>query len=272
MHGKAREQTEIAEEKEIIETSTIKTLLKNKYGNIIQSELKEQLENNIGNTEIEIIDNGNSLVVKFIRSERYYEIDSDGNVSGPIKLIKDKYAGDFTKGGILDGSENKPYQINCIEDLVTFSIATNRGNTELGIIANQFQDQYVILMRTLDFKSIFSYNDYTTKKYGDLNENGIIEDIKTELTNTNSDCIGFTPIAEDFYFSFRGTFDGQNNNIKNIYEKNTSNLGFFGSIQNATIRNLKLDGIISCNETSGNTGGLVGSVRNRKDNKLYSRY
>ena len=35
MHGKAREQTEIAEEKEIIETSTIKTLLKNKYGNII---------------------------------------------------------------------------------------------------------------------------------------------------------------------------------------------------------------------------------------------
>lgn len=66
------------------------------------------------------------------------------------------------KGGRCDGSEEKPFEINCIEDLVAFSQNVNTGNNYSG--------KYIKLMRTLDFSSIFSYNDYTTTEWGDLNK------------------------------------------------------------------------------------------------------
>ena len=114
MHGKAKEQAEIDEEKEILETSTIQAMGKNKYGDIIRSELEEKLNDNAGEGKTEVMDNGDTLVVKFIERNRYYEVDSNGNVSEPIIMKQDEYAGDIIKGGRCDGSEEKPYEINCI--------------------------------------------------------------------------------------------------------------------------------------------------------------
>ena len=234
-------------------------------GNLEKNKLQEKLNVNAGNGITEVMDSGDALVIKFIKKNRYYEIDNNGNIEGPKKLIKDDNAGDLSKGGTVDGSEEKPFEINCIEDLVTFSIMVNGGNTELGITSTNFSGKYVILMRTLDFKSIFSYNDYTTTKYGDLNTDGIVENIKTELTKTEEGCIGFKPIGKDtFYGGFAGTFDGRNNEIKNLYEKNEINgvyLGLFGSIHDSTIMNLTVGGKI---EITGNVtaytcgaGGIV---------------
>ena len=107
MHGKAKEQAEIGSEKEIIETSTVEAMGKNKYGNITQNELEEKLNNNAGNDKTEVIDDGDILVVKFVDSGRYYEVDNDGNVSEPVEMFIDEYAGDLTKGGRCDGSEEK---------------------------------------------------------------------------------------------------------------------------------------------------------------------
>lgn len=73
---------------------------------------------------------------------------------------------------------------------------TNGGNTELGLSYNNFEGKNVELERSLNFKSNLSYNDCTTTKYGDLNEDGNIEDIKTELTKTDEGCKGFTPIGD----------------------------------------------------------------------------
>ena len=46
-----------------------------------------------------------TIEVLFTDSNRYYEIDEDGNVSEPQEVVKDQYAGDITKGGRCDGSE-----------------------------------------------------------------------------------------------------------------------------------------------------------------------
>lgn len=138
MLGEAKEQAEIDEEKEIVETSTIQAMGKNKFGNIEQSELQAFLDSNAGEGKTETIDGEDTLVVKFIESSRYYEVDSNGNVSEPVEIVVDNYAGDLTKGGRCDGSEEKPFEINCIEDLVAFSIMTNGGNSELGLISSNF--------------------------------------------------------------------------------------------------------------------------------------
>ena len=145
----------------------------------------------------------------------------------------------------------------------------NGGNTELGITSTNFSGKYVILMRSLDFKSIFSYNDYTTTKYGDLNTDGIVENIKTELTKTEEGCRGFKPIGRDWlYGGFAGTFDGRNNEIKNLYEKNgveDNDLGLFGIIHDSTIMNLTVGGKIEMigDVTSYTyaTGGIVAFSR-----------
>lgn len=182
---------------------------------------------------------GDIFEVAFINSKRYYEVDKDGNVSDYKKIVYDKDAGDITKGGTLDGTEEKPYQINCIEDLVEFSIMTNGGNTELGISPSYLQNKYIILVRTLDFKSKYSYGDSSTKKYGDLNKDGTIEDIRTELTKTEEGCIGFTGMGQ-----FEGTFDGKENIIRNIYQNVSGGETALFKWANKEIKNISLTGTI----------------------------
>ena len=76
----AKEQTEIAEEKEIVDRATIQAMGNNKRGNIVEDELQEQLDKITGDgkTETKII--RNKLIVEFIDSHRMYRIDDNGNV------------------------------------------------------------------------------------------------------------------------------------------------------------------------------------------------
>ena len=188
---KAKEATEIADEKEIVQRATVNAIGKNKYGDLE----KEKLEKELSEKNVEVIENGETLVVKFIESERYYEVGADGNVSDSKQIEKDEYAGDITKGGKCGGSESLPFEINCIEDLVVLSKISNGTSSELGFEKSNFNGKHIILKRDLDFESIFSYSDYTSTKYGDLNEDGNIENVMTELTKKNDECIGFTPIG-----------------------------------------------------------------------------
>ena len=218
-------------EKEIVEISTIQAIGKNKYGNLTKNELEKKLNNNVGYDKTEVIVDGENLVVKFIESNRYYEVDSDGNVSLPIEVIIDKYPGDITKdkeGNKLDGTQEKPYEIWCIEDLVDFSKSVNEGNG--------FAGKYISLMRTLDFESVLSYSDYTTKEYDlYLGGDGTVE-LKTQLSSSG---MGFKSISSNSK-NFYGTFDGRENKILNLYGKGS----LFGNIINSTIKNLKVYGII----------------------------
>ena len=181
----------------------------NARGNLEEGEFQTQLDKEAGKDKTEATDTGEEFEVLFKESKRYYTVDKDGNVGESQEIVEEKNAGDITKGGSLDGSEEKPFKINCIEDLVAFSIMTNGGNTELGLSYNNFEGKNVELERSLNFKSSLSYNDCTTTKYGDLNEDGNIEDIRTELTKTDENCKGFTPIGPDNRAGnrFKGNFN-----------------------------------------------------------------
>lgn len=70
------------------------------------------------------------------------------------------------------------------------------------------------------------------------------------------DC-GFAPIGKDKNFS--GNFDGQNNEILNIYIYTTLNAGLFGSAgSGATISNVGVSGKIETTTWGKYTGGIVG--------------
>ena len=252
--GKAKEQTEIASEKEQIQLAYTAIQGFKLNGSITSTELENEMNANGNNVSVTSF--GENFIVKFRNSNRYYEINGNGNVLGPKEKIEDEFAGDITKGGKYTGAdENTAYQVSCIEDLVELSIATNGGNEELNIASSNYSGKYIVLTRTLDFNSYFSYNDASTTKYKDLNGDGIEEGIYLEMTKKEENCVGFTPIG-----TLSATFDGQNNEIQNIYIKRSGSSALFTNV--STVKNIGVTGNIT------STGGVAAGICNFTSNKI----
>lgn len=205
--------------------------------------LQYELDTIEGTNKVKVIKDGkDSYVITFLDTNRNYKVQYGKEVEGPIAIdiTEDAQAGDITKGNTLDGSKEKPYQINCIEDWVDFS---NKSETD------PFIEKEIIMTRNLDFLSELSYQDYQTTKYGDINNDGKTSELMEELTTS----AGFKPIN-----TFRGNFDGQNNHLNNLYiNSDKGDTGLFSIIFNATIKNLILNG--NLNGTT-NIGGIVARV------------
>ena len=79
----AKEETEIAEERETVEISAVQAAEKDKWGEIVEENLAEELTRNIGerNTDYKLVKRGNKFIVTYLESNRSYAVDSDGNVS-----------------------------------------------------------------------------------------------------------------------------------------------------------------------------------------------
>ncbi len=280
--GQAKEETEIANEKEIVEKATVQAMGNNKYGNIEESELQSELDKETGVGKTDATDIGDEFEVIFVDSNRYYIVDKDGNIEGEYPVNKDKNPGDFTigeKGETLDGSIDHPYEISCIEDLVVLSnISTGKGNyIENGEIKEAerktFSGKNFILTKTLNFNSTVSYADLSIGwRYDETEVAYVIDENSTQnlrdlLIDKNG--VGFVPISENTgseYLMFAGTFDGQNYEIQNLYENKKNNRGgLFNTIYAAIIKNI---GITNANMTAG--AGITGVASG--GSKLYNLY
>ena len=250
----AKEQTEISEEKEVVDRATVQAMGNNKKGDLIESELQEELDKIVSSGKTEVTDTGEEFEVLFKESNRCYTVDRDGSILKQQTIEKIEYAGDITKNGQYDGSVDKPYQISCIEDLVAFSNMTKGSGMALqnGKIENvrqpiYFNNKYVELANDLNFKSNYSYGDSKRTDFEDLNENGVIESIKEELTKTDTGCKGFTPIGNYNGTMLNSNFDGKNNTIKNIYMhvlKGETNESLALFKQAGNVKNLRITGTI----------------------------
>ena len=145
-------------------------------------------------------------------------------------------------------------EIQYIEDLVDLSNEVNSGTS--------YEHTWFVLTRDLDFNSDESYkNANNTTTYGDYNGNGTVEAIKTELTTGS----GFKPISSIDSIYFRGSFDGLNHRIDNLYINVTSttdkSYGLFGAANNSTFQNIIISGNV---RGAGNTrgAGLLGCLQN----------
>ena len=80
--GKAKEDTEVAEEKEILETAVVQAMGNNNRGNLEEDELKKELDNQIGKEGVIDVSNvGGEFEVLFVDSQRCYIVDKNGNVN-----------------------------------------------------------------------------------------------------------------------------------------------------------------------------------------------
>ena len=127
----AKQQAEIDNEKSIVERAKMLAMMRSKNGAITYEIFEPALKDEAGKMSTDVSNAGDTIEVLFTDSNRYYEIDQDGNVSEPQEVVKDEYAGDITKGGRCDGSKENPYEISCIEDLVVLSNMTNGTGIKL---------------------------------------------------------------------------------------------------------------------------------------------
>lgn len=127
----AKEETEISNEKEIIERATVQAMAEDSRGNIEQDNLQKKLASEAGEEKTEVTDNGTDFEIFFKESKRCYVISKDGNIIDYISIVEDKSPGDITKdenGDVLEGR----YEIWSIEDLCDFSNRVNNGKNFYG--------------------------------------------------------------------------------------------------------------------------------------------
>ncbi len=99
------------------------------------------------------------------------------------------------------------YEIDSIEDLYR--------------VRYQATSSY-IMTKSLDFNNIDDYEDHTSIAYGDINGDGIITDIYTELTTKQ----GWLPIP-----TFSGVFDGDGHTISNLYINGRYDAALFANVR-----------------------------------------
>ena len=226
----SKTQTEIREEKEIVNLSSMQVASKETLedrNKLNHDEMKEIVTNNARGLEFELLDDDDGYIVEFTKRKRFYKIYDNGKIE-EIELVKDNTPGDITKdkdGNILDGT-TKLYEIWSIEDLVAFTKSINEGN--------KFQGLTITLMKNLDFNSKLSYANSKTTEFEDyLGGDGTVE-LKTQLLK---DGLGFKSVSKNF----NGIFEGNDNKIEGLYI-NTTDLsrGAFCGTNNGTIKNLNI--------------------------------
>lgn len=231
----AKTSTQQATTKERISMVITSAQTETKY-NITDESLKNACDKEFGeNKTYSKVWEDNSITI--IENNIEYYIDEKGNIT----INYDSTPMNDKTPGILSGAgtEDEPYLIESIEDLLTFSKETSN-----------YAGKIVKLNRILDFKSINSYIDYMKTDYGDINGNEKIEPLSTELTTGQ----GFPPIC-----NFYGTFDGNGYEIRNLYINYLSTAGLFNTTKrtNMTIKNLGVTGYVQSKDS--HAGGIVGA-------------
>ena len=161
--------------------------------------------------------------------------------------------------GIICGDEKKENydnlsecHIKSVEDFAKLSSLVNSGK--------DFNGKTVILDNNIDFNNDLSYINPNSTNFGDFNEDGIVQNIKKEVTES----YGFKPIG-NYSKNFKGKFLGNNNKIKGIYINRTEQdyVGLFGLIS-GDIKNISID---SSNVIGKNyVGTIAGKLSGKNSN------
>ena len=228
--------------------------------------------------EAEVFDNGDgTFYVIYKDSGNCYLVDKDGNVElseENFELPKREFATQLSNNE-LGVSEDKPYEIRCIEDLLDFSLTVNGiiiENNEITYSTkyNNFNNKYVSLVKNLNFRLPLSYENAERIDYGDINQDGKVDNLLTELTTGK----GWIPIGGNGHGGFCGNFNGNNKKIENLFIHNvshTENAALFGALdighESTSIENLGVKGTIYCNSNyaAGIESGHTYATKNIKN-------
>ena len=128
--GKAKEDTEIAEEKEILTTSAVQAAGKDTLGNVTEDKLEEELTNNIGERDVAYKLTGTGpFVVTYLDSERSYLVDENGNVSEYVDIAEYVQVGQYVNyNPTVKDLSGTPVESNKLKYISPKGDGQNHGN------------------------------------------------------------------------------------------------------------------------------------------------
>lgn len=118
---KAKEDTEIAEEKEILTVSAVQAAGKDTYGNVEEDNLRKQLDINVGDYELEKV--GDKFKVTF-PSDRVYYVDGAGEVITESEFEFPKLSAVAETGDYVEYNINYNNKTNELGESVKSEIGT----------------------------------------------------------------------------------------------------------------------------------------------------
>ena len=250
--GNAKEKTIEANAKEEIGLAYTGTMLKKTQDQTIDtvSDLQKELQINDPEATCSGVEENMDIIYKGYKFTLLNGkiIGSEKNEQTTVEQIKDTNPGDITKdadGNVVLGTEESPYAICSIEDLVALADLVDAGEITSTSV-------YVKLVNSLNFKSEKSYKDSTRTSLTTYSLNGNTLQNHTYPTNILTSLTtgtGWIPIGIANEDGFLGTFDGNNKEIQDLYmdyvESNEEyvDYGLF-SINDGVIQNLKITGNI----------------------------
>ncbi len=147
--------------------------------------------------------------------------------------------------------DTEVFKINNVEDLVCVSELAK---------TKTFENKTIYLIKDIDFNKDSSYENPNNTAYGDINGNGEVEGLKTELTTGS----GFYPIGSSSV-PFKGTFEGYAKSISNLMiNRAQNNVGLFGYSQ-GKIQGFNISATVTGNN---NIGGVVGYNNGESVNEI----
>lgn len=165
------------------------------------------------------------------------------NITGNITL----YAKWEQRQGLVYSESEDLYLIQNATDLKYLSTQVNTSSSTK-IVALEADGQY---WNTAHPESVSRDYVASTAKYKVTND----IDLNPDLNSKNS----WEPIGKNSSTYFKGTFDGNNKTINNLYINTTSPMaGLFGDVSNGTIKNITLKNV-DIYSTSYFVGGIIGN-------------
>lgn len=247
----AKEKTVIAQEEENAKLTFTEVQMELAQGKTVESnQFQKIVDGNFGTGNATGTIGGGSYIITVARTGINYQMDSNGNIS-TLNEVPIDFAPGILEG---NGTENNPYVINSVEDLLAFAYNVNSK-------ATSYENEYVTLGRNLDLKDEKSYVDATTKyslnqytdNYGQKFDLGYTPDETSNypVIACMQGCYSgkaFIAVGIDYNWSsypssyFKGNFDGCGHYIKNLDSRFENDVGLFGIVQgNVTIKNIGIE-------------------------------
>ena len=217
----SKEQTQIANEKEIIDRATVQAMGNNTNGNIVEKELQDELDKitNVGITDVKII--RKKIIVEFTDSHRMYYVDNYGNVFEYLytDLPIMEAGSDFNKR-IADYKDN----ILSITVLDSIDIPENAYQV-FGISKEQNETVKACLIPNEENTDMFDLYIMGTEGVETSNCKNMFSDFRNCLT-IDLEYL-YTDNVKDFGYMFQNCKSLISINLKNL---NTSEATYMGSM------------------------------------------
>ncbi len=240
--AEGKSTTVIAEEKEIVSFIGMEAMMELPYGQITRTNLEKAIQSQKRSREIEIKNETDTeFIILFTDTKREYTINKTGESEDEgLTKTTDPTPGDFEG----DGTEDNPYIIQSIEDVVALSrnVSPDKNDEDSSTKTyNHYEGKIFKFLITLDFNERDSYVNPDRIDFGDVNGDGVLQTLIEEVTTGE----GFKAIGE-YSHTFKGTIDGNNKQLRNLYMNNTRDYqGFIGYAMgnNVVVKNLNFKNV-----------------------------